>query len=451
MNPVQQAEGTQAEYGRGEYGPVELGQRESGHTELEHTEFGRAEPGHVEHGQLEYGLKGSQSAICMLVGVSLVAAILPIGYMAFTSPGAGEQQGPNVVLLAPGAAMLLMGTYLLMVAVRSRLLIGETQIRVRSAWNERSYDLSEIEGYRMVNRRYGAVRVLCLKGGGTPIEISRFATDDRFRAWLQQQTDLDERYRQSLLKEISQNQELGSTPEERLAAVGSAKTRSIVFSVIAGVAGAALLFAPAGWRLPSAAVLWLSPVAVFVLLHQSPLLYTIFRRRGDPRGDLSPVLAIAGFSLLWANRNMNLTGWSPLWGWMLPVALVFVAAFYGPTRHNVQAPNGVIALLALAVLYSCGAVVTVDTLADTSRARTYPVHVTDKYVHVSSGRGRSTSYYLVTDPWGPDEAPIQSVQVTGRLYRQTRLGDLICMGLHPGLLHAGWYEPVSCGDAGGAQ
>src|SRR5580658_9363036 len=119
---------------------------------------------------------------------------------------------------------IAMGAYLLLRGLRSRIVLEGTRIEVRGAFIEKSADRSEIEGFRTISSRNGSYTRLMLKEGRGSITISKsFDTDDFYREFFQKIPDLDERDRQALLDEISQQQDLGATPEERLAALSSAK------------------------------------------------------------------------------------------------------------------------------------------------------------------------------------------------------------------------------------
>ena len=282
--------------------------------------------------------------------------------------------------------------------------------------------------------------MLYLKEGRGKITFSNsFNTDDDFRAWLQQVTDLDARDRDALLAEISQDSELGATPEERLNALKQAKTRSIAVLVVAIAAAAGLNFGTEAMHLPSAVALALAPVAAMLLLRQSPLLYSIFKKKADPRADLAFILMVAGFGLFFAAMNIEFVSYKPLLLLIVIVALGFVAAFFNSARQNSSPAGAVIGLLAFAALYGYGLAVAADTVTDKSTASTYVVPVTGK--HISSGR--STTYYLELAPWGPIENS-NRISVPHSFYNDTQPGDQVCLALHDGRLHAPWYQLASC-------
>jgi heme-degrading monooxygenase HmoA len=384
----------------------------------------------------EYRLKTWQRVFFMLLG--LVFAGIG-GFVAFI---AAAHSGRAVEVIMP-IFFIGMGLYLAAYALRSRVVIDGARIEVRDAFRDRAADLSEIEGFRTISSRNGRYTQLCLKEERGKITISQsFATDDDYRAWFQQLTDLDARDRDALLDEISHDTELGSTPEERLNALKLAKTVSIAIIAVSVAAAVGLDFGARNLYLPSAAVLALVPVAAMLLMQRSPLLYAVFKKKADPRADLSIALMIAGFGMFLSGRNLHLVSVQPLLLMAVPVALVYIASFFNSARKSSSSIATLYGLVVFAVLYSYPLVVLADTLLDTAKPASYTVPVTGKHMV----RGRSTTYYLDLAPWGPLQNP-NKISVSSSFYRDAQPGDQICLDLHPGRLHAPWYQRIDCSVA----
>jgi hypothetical protein len=383
----------------------------------------------------EYRSKGWIRVLYLLLGLGEV-----IGFGFGTVKILVEKD--SVGLAAITMLFSMSGFYLIALAIRSRLVIDGTRITVRGALKESSADISEIEGFRFVTTRNGSYTQLYVRGRNSKITILQsFKTDDSFRAWLRQVTDLDQRDRDALLDEISRDQELGSTPKERLNALKQAKTRGIIASAVSIAAALAVNLGPANVKLLSAIVLTLAPVAVWMLIQRSPLLYVAFKKRADPRFDLGFVLLAAGGGLTFLISDLEFVTMRPLLYLIIPVALVYVAAYFTATVKNVNAVAAVLVMIMTAGSYSFGLAIAADSLLDNSKATTYVVPVTGKH----SSHGKSTTYYLHLAPWGPIQGP-NNITVSSSMYSETSIGDQICLGLHPGQLHAPWYQLVDCPD-----
>lgn len=381
----------------------------------------------------EYQMKSWQKMIFFILGTAGVAGALFLGYLSMHSAG-----NPLPVVLT--TLLAAFGLYLLASATRSRLILDGSRIELHGAIREQSADLSEIEGYRTVSTRNGKFTKLYLKEGrGTMTMPNSFATDEAFSSWFRRIPDLDQRDRDALLAQISHQQDLGSTPEERLSTLSQAKTTSIFALVVACAAAVAANWGPPILQLPFAAALVLVPVALALLIQRSPLLYAVFKRRSDPRAELSYALIAASFGLLIRARGVHLVSLQSV-AWVIGLlALAYVAAFFRSTIESSSPVGSSVALLFFGALFSYGVTTVADTLGDNSRVRSYTVQVTGKH----STTGRSTSYYLELEPWGPVQGP-SNLGVSRAVYDQFAAGDEVCLGLHQGRLHAQWYSQIPC-------
>jgi heme-degrading monooxygenase HmoA len=384
----------------------------------------------------EYRLKTWQRVLFLILGLPFIVGG---GFAIFIT---AANSGRAVEVFMP-IFFIGIGLYLAAYVLRSRVVIDGTRIEVRDAFRDRAAELSEIEGFRTISSRNGKYTQLCLKEGRGKITLSQsFDTDDDYRAWFQQLTDLDARDRDVLLSEISQDAELGSTPEERLNALKQAKAINIAVIAAAVAAAVGLDFGTSNFHLLSAVILALVPVAVLLLMQRSPLLYAVFKKKADPRAELSIALVIAGFGLALGIRNLHFVSMQPILLMALPVALVYIASFFNSARKSSSSLGSVYGLLIFAGLYSYPLVVLADTLLDTASPTSYTVPVTGK--HTVSGK--STTYYLDLAPWGPLQKP-NKISVSSSSYRDAVPGDQICLDLHPGRLHALWYQRVDCSSS----
>jgi len=383
----------------------------------------------------EYRLKMWQRVFFLLLGT---VAIFGGALLAWKTISESGSDGSVVALMMMFFPVL--GLYVLAWTLRSRIVIEGTRIEVRGAFKERTADIDEIEGYRTISTRNGTYTHLYLKEGRGKFTVSHaFDTDDDYRAWFQRLTDLDARDRDLLLDEISHEQDLGATPEERLAALKKAKTWSIVAIIVAIAAAIGLNFGADFLHLSSAVALALAPVAVLFMIRQSPLLYVTFKRKSDPRPDLGFVLLASGFGLALRIIRFDIVSMKPLILLMVLVALVYIAAFASTVRKGSPLAATIIGLLFVSLSYAFGLAIVVDTLLDKAAASTYIVPVTGK--HTTSGK--STDYYLDLAPWGPLQEP-NEISVSSSFYRDISEGDQICLALHPGRLHAAWYHLDAC-------
>ncbi len=337
-------------------------------------------------------------------------------------------------------AFMALGCYLAGSAIVSRLILDGDQIQIQTLFKTRSATLDEIEGYRTISTRNGSYLQLQLKQGRGTLTIPHsFDTDEDFSAWLHRLTDLDEQSRQAILNQIEQNPELGSTPDERLAGLSTARTWNIAVSAVAGAALVLLLFGGPPLHALCSVVLILAPALAIFLAHRQPLLYTLFKPRRDPRTDITFAFVIGSFGLLFAANNTHFVTLRPLLPWMALIAISVLLACARFLEGNPQFLGSALALLMISSLYGFGVITQLDFLPGQAPPQSFTAQVTGQH----SSHGRSTTYYLDLDPWGPIESR-NSISVPWSVYNSTQPGDWICIELHPGALHVPWYQRVPC-------
>ena len=385
----------------------------------------------------EYRMRGWQRGFYLLLGL-VISGIGIVGALALSKER--DQTSLLFLILLP----LVLGVYLLATALRSRLVIDGSRVAVRYAFTQKTADLSEIEGYRTVSTRNGSYWQLKLKEGRGTITVQKSFDCDGVRQWLQQIPDLDERDREALLDAIEQNQELGATPEERLAALRRARNWNIVLSAIAIAAAFAFALGSDQLHLPSAIVLALLPLALVYLLRRAPLLYAMFKPKRDPRTDLSLALMACGLGLIFGNDGIHFVEMPSLFEYAGLVGLLCCAAIFSPARQNPQFWGAMIGMLMIAGAYGWGLAATIDSLADHSPPAGYTAMVQGMH----QTHGRSTSYYLDLPPWGPIQSP-NHLSVGYGMYRRTSIGDQVCLEVHSGALRVQWYRMVACPEMQG--
>jgi hypothetical protein len=384
----------------------------------------------------EYRIKSWYRSILLVLGAPAVAGSI---VMCTVATNVANSTLPLVMT----AAFLFFGVYLIALAVRSRVIIDGIRIEIRGAFTDHYADRNEIEGYRTISSRNGKYTQFYLNNGrGTLTLFNHFDKDGALDAWIRRIPDLDKRDRDSILEKISQQEELGATPQERLAALAQAKTYSIFALVIAIAAAVAANFGIPALYLPFSIALALVPIALAFLLHRSPLLYTVFRRKDDPRAELLYALIASSFGLLIRARGIHFVSLESIGVVIALITLAYIAAFYHSFFESPSPARTFFALLLFGMLYSYGAVVMADAVGDASTPTRFVVRVIGK--HYTTGRSRS--YYLSLEPWGPVQQS-NNLGVSKTIYDKATPGDQVCLELHPGRLNTTWYTQVSCSNA----
>ena len=381
----------------------------------------------------EYRMKAWYRALLIILGAPAASGGIVISVLALRGSSAG-------LPLLMGSLFLAFGLYLIALATRSRITIAGNHLEIRGAFISRSAELSEIEGIRTLNSRNGKYTQIRLNNGRKGLTLSNLiAHDVVFDTWMRQIPDLDQRDRDVLLEKISNQQELGATPHDRLAALSQAKTNTwLAFGISVAAAIAANWGIPALF-LPFSIVLILTPVVLAVLLHRAPLLYAAFRKKADPRGELVYALVVCSFGLLVRARGIHFVSLGSIGPVIGIVVIAYIAAFYHSLFESSSATRAFFGLLLFGSLYGYGMIAVADAVGDQSPSEHFAVGVLSK--HYTTGRSRS--YYLVLEPWGPVRKP-NNLGVSRAVYDDAEPGQHVCLELRPGRLNAPWYTQVSC-------
>lgn len=391
----------------------------------------------------EYGMNSWTKGIFTLLGLAMAGGGIFGAWKVMPLPGSGILT--TIFALVPTS----LGIFLLAYAFRSRLVIEGSHITVRGPFTEKSADLDEIEGFRTFSSRNGTYRQIYLKEGRGSITLSSsFSTDDDFKAWFQKIPDLDERDRQALLDEIAQQQDLGATPEERLAALTRAKAISIALLAASVLLSVAIDFNFVRLSLSMVrlcvVLLALAPLVSAWLVWRSPLLYVVMKRKNDPRGEVSWVVFIAGLAYIFRTSGDHFVSMGPMIVSMVVVGIALVAIFFNAAKAGAR--GAWVALLMFAGIYGYGSVAVTDIVFDDSPAAAYTTTVVGGHV----SHGKSTTYYLRLAPWGPIVQE-DDVSVSHTVYRNAHIGDTVCTTLHGGRLNAPWFQVTACGDESAPQ
>lgn len=375
-----------------------------------------------------------------LMNLLFAVFYLGIGALSFRFGLPHSQQSFQfflVLLFLPAA--IYMAAY----ALRTRLILDGDRIDFRSVFRTYTATRDQIEGYRSVRTRYGYLTRCYLKDNRGTFSIpSNITKQSGVQEWLQTLTNLDKQDADHIKTEISQQQIATSGKADPSVALGNAKTL-MIFLCVLGVAASILAFLQTQpLFLVSIIALWLLPVVAIFLLYRSPLLYAVFKQKADPRAELSFPIIISGFGLLFAfsaGDSAHIADFHKLLTLGAIVFLCLVAALVRPALNSASRFGSLVALLLFAALYSVGFVHTADTVPDHSIAQPYQAQVVRMY----ETHGRSTGYHLSLAPWGPMTNG-NSVEVSYRIYNSITVGDNVCIGLHPGYLHAPWYTLTTC-------
>jgi hypothetical protein len=378
------------------------------------------------------------------IGQSLYAGVFLVGGGFFLKL-AFNPIGRDFVL-AIGGGSLILGLALIAQSWSSRLILDGDRIEMRSAFRTHSATRAEIEGWRKIKNQYGSWTRVYLRQNLGSFSVSDFFTgNDNLMEWFKGLPDLDGRDADEITKEVSLHE--SSTQDETGAskAFGLAKAWAIGLSVLTGVVSVPVIFviyAPV--YKTSLIVLLACPIVGVLLLRRFPLLFTVFKRKPDPRADLGFLVTWPGFGVIFSYQTSNdpthLADFSQLIYWALAVLVCFLAVLFPAVWKSPSRWAVLFFLIITGGMYGIGIVSSVNSMLDQTSPRPYETWVLKKS---ESQTSKGTRYFLRVESWGPIRDP-GDVDVPMRTYNKTRVGDPVCYSLHSGFLHAPWYISTSC-------
>jgi hypothetical protein len=378
-------------------------------------------------------------ALVLAVGVAFLGGAAALALLI------GRSANPSAAaVVVPTLPLVLLGGYLLLGGLRSRVVLTANAIESYGAFTVQRLARSDIKGRRLLQLQYGqtAVELVPREPGAKPLKLSRsgMRSDAALEAWLNSIPDLDVQEAAAAQAELAADPELGQTPEERVAHLARAKKFARTFNAATWAAAIWAFVYPQPYE-AALLVVALLPWAAIVVAARGHGLYRLDARRNEVRPNLAIAMYVPGFALLLrAVEDVGVLDWKlALMYAVLATFIIFLAAVRSdPTL--LERRSLAIGLFCIMGSYGYGAVALGNSELDSAAGQDYRVQVLA--MHYSSG-SKSTTYYLTLAPWGPRTRP-EDVSVARTLYRQTRPGAEVCVHQGPGAIGIGWYVVRAC-------
>jgi hypothetical protein len=381
------------------------------------------------------------------VGIVLLAGILVLGSLIaaweFGVIAVETRDAPQGLILvffltvvASGAALYGIDT------LTSTIVLKSDRLEIHELWRVRRVLRANIETRQVLKPPNSpAVLVLRLKApSNAKIKLPvMWSTDSSWQAWFAPIPDVDVEAVKAFEAAIETNTDLGTTPAERQQKLSTARAvaRNAIW-VNAGLLIWAFLY-PHPYELVIFVLAVLPWVALWIM-RRSPGLYAFNPQRGSGRPDLTILLISPGFLLtLRATQDVHILDWPRLLVAAVLVALTLMGSLLWVVPAAREKFGTAVLALVLFLAYGYGVCTLGNAMLDRSSGATYPATVRGKYV--TSGRGKTPTMRL--EPWGPRAAE-QDVAVPWDVYRNTTVGEKVCVLLRPGAFGIPWYRVTEC-------
>ena len=343
--------------------------------------------------------------------------------------------GDALFLLLFGLVFVLYGLYLVLNSFFYRLEVGEGFIRRVGILGQREIRLENLEGYEGVKRR--GVLFFREKGRRRALTVFLNLTDqDGLLDWARTHgKDLVQVRAEEETDKISQDERLGTNPEDRKAALGKIK-RLWKF-----VMPAFLVMFFWGWVHPKPYLfftgLWvLFPWGVIFLIHYFPAYFRLNAPSNSPYLPVDMLISMPGFFLaMRALLDWHVLDWTHFWAPFGAITLsLWIAALTLVPRENWKNKSSALLFGFICAVYGSGATVLLNGTLDRGAWMTYPTTLLDSRF---SG-GKTASYYGTLKPWGP-VTETKEWRISRWDYENKTPGAPVTVYVKPGALKIPYY------------
>ena len=372
-----------------------------------------------------------------LISLTLFGFLCSAGGIAgawqFATRPAKSTQSP-LWLAGLFVTIALFGIYCLLSTLRSRIVLFPDRIEIVQLTHTTVLNREEIRGWRLLTASAPGLVFEPRDPSRRTVKTAQiFRLDPEFWEWLDTLPCLDREEARNSKAEARTDPRLGANPGERIRTLTKGRRFGKQLTIVTVVV---MLWGivPIPYPLAIFALASLPWIAVAIVKRWNGV-FRIDGRRQDVHPNVAlPFLFPGLILLLRAVNDYNLIGsFRMVWMPIGIAALLSFAAF--SIDDSLRGRTGtLLAIFGLSLAYGYGLAVEVNGLFDRSPGITYRPHVQDKRIV----RGRSTTYQLELEPWGPRKTP-NRLKVGRSTYDPIQRGNLVVLVLRPGALGVNWY------------
>lgn len=369
----------------------------------------------------------------------LMALCVYVGFNALTKETSNVA---GILILIPvslGGIIFL--TYGVLETMKGRLIIASDSISRKGLFGTRTLAFADIKGFR-ADDKY--IHILSGNKNKKSIRITAYVEKSHLIIdWLSDHfTNLDayEAHEEEL--DILTKDEFGVTPQAREYRLSEAKRTARYINILGTATGIWLFFYPYPYTISL-----LAGMAVPLMAFGSLLVYRGLIRFDEKKKSAHPsilygfLFPAAGLGFR-AMTDFEILEYSNLWIVIIIFTLTLTAVLIVGTKEfkfrDFVDYFTALSLAGMILAYSFGVYVISNCVFDRSK----PDMFTSKVVEKEMSSGKSTTYYLTLEPWGP-RTETERVSVTKTEYETTDPGDTVDIYLRQGYLRTPWFYIVT--------
>jgi hypothetical protein len=369
----------------------------------------------------------------------LIGLFLYVGFIALNSEA--FDLTVSLILIPVSLGGTLMFTYGLIETIKGRLIIKDDSISRLNIFGTRTLALQEIKGYR-TDGNY--IHIISNSKNKKSIKITAYIErSDQVLDWLNNNfLELDSYEAIQEEKQILADSQFGINQQTREYRLNEAR-RIVKYINIAGVVACVWL-----WFYPKPYLLCLSVGMIIpAIAFGSLFIYRGLIRFDEQKNSAQPsiiygFIGCSGALLIRAVMDYEILEYTFLLVTISLLSVSLTGLFIFITKEikftKIVDYFSVLSVTVMILTYSFGTFVISNCLFDKSDPEIFNTTVVGK----ETSSGKSTTYYLTVEPWGP-RTETEKVSVTKDEYEKTDKGDKVDIHLRPGLLKIPWFYVVT--------
>ena len=381
---------------------------------------------------------GWQVFIYLACGAALAGGAIGLWNLAHGN-GTGEANG-DTFLRWMCIAFVVFGLFGMLYTALFKVVLEAESITLSTLFGSRTLRRNEIAGFRELAMQHGPPLLVFESKDRflKPVKMSQVVqTDARFVQWMAGLTNLDTAAQAQAQAEVLADQELGTTPAERMQSVTRARRIAKTLDTAAILIGIWAFF---DHQLVAATLLAALPFVGVALFAFSRGQYRLDTTKNDVKPNIG-ILFIAPAMVLGlrAMIEVELLHWQD-GVQMAALGFVTFAVLLNLALRGNGEKLGLIVLVALVMgAYGYGVGTLADAAFDDAPPTQFQSKVLDKYVT----SGNHPEYHLQLAAWGSLTEP-DDLAVKSPVFDSFARGDTACIALHKGALGAAWYAVGPC-------
>jgi hypothetical protein len=388
-----------------------------------------------------YRMSRRQFVLLLSLGAILLAVGLFLAWQIGSSQDAVKRQVLRIVLVLFFTGL---GLYQIGDVLRYRVTLRADSIELTNLFGKRRLARADIGSRRIEDRDRSISKLVLIPNRKSlrRLKIPLVLTpDSAFEGWI---ADIPDSEVEELVKhaqEMLEDGALGASPGQRLDNIKKRQKTALVATLITLALGVYGLFDPHPY-----------PLVLFMLAlfpWAAMLLTAHWRRAYGITGDnefhphlMVPLLlpgCVLGLRAVFDVHDLN--DWSLLLPTLAIAATMSLCAGLALGARGRTRWLYLLVLMPLMAFYGYGSVALANAKLDPATSQVFQTTVQNRSVQVTA---RHTDWNLQLAPWGPRSEAVNT-PVSHALFEDTKVGDQVCVALHPGALGIPWFEVATCG------